>query len=59
MEIPFIIKFILLPPAIYASEVQMEAVKPISIQLTDVSLSEAMSQIEKVSGCSFFMMPIM
>ena len=32
----------------------MEAVKPISIQLTDVSLSEAMSQIEKVSGCSFF-----
>ena len=55
MEIPFIIKFIFIASGyIYASEVQMEAVKPISIQLTDVSLSEAMSQIEKVSGCSFF-----
>lgn len=51
---PLSLSLFLLPPAIYASEVQMEAVKPISIQLTDVSLSEAMSQIEKVSGCSFF-----
>ena len=45
---PLSLSLFLLPPTIYASEVQMEAVKPISIQLTDVSLSEAMSQIEKV-----------
>lgn len=53
-RVPLSLSLFLLPPAMYASEVQMEAVKPISIQLTDVSLSEAMSQIEKVSGYSFF-----
>lgn len=53
-RIPLSLSLFLLPPTIYASDVNMEAVRPISIQLTDVSLSEAMNQIEKVTGCSFF-----
>ena len=44
----------LLAPNVQSSEIQMETMNTISVQFSNVSLSEAMNKIEKASGYSFF-----
>lgn len=57
-RIPLSLSLVLLAPNVQSSEIQMETMNTISVQFSNVSLSEAMSQIEKASGYSFFMMQI-
>lgn len=53
-RIPLSLSLVLLAPNVQSSEIQMETMNTISVQFSNVSLSEAMSQIEKASGYSFF-----
>ena len=53
-RIPLSLSLFLLAPNVQSSEIQMETMNTISVQFSNVSLSEAMSQIEKASGYSFF-----
>lgn len=53
-RIPLSLSLFLLAPNVQSSEIQMETMNTISVQFSNVSLSEAMNKIEKASGYSFF-----